>query len=274
MEPTLTGTVPQPVTPYQSNPFALIWDGFRSLGANVGPLILLFLISIAVVIAFIPGIAVIALGHSQMTNILIGSALIFAALVVAVVIGVRIFAVGVLLYMSNAQGKKVEFGELYAMGKPFALRLAGLSLLMGFIFFGGFLLFIIPGILFIYWFTMAPYVLVDQNCSITEALGRSKAMVKGHGWEVYGFLATYSLISALENIPVIGSLISLVLGYAYGSANALRYFQLRDHAEANKPTGPVSGWNYGVIIGVSVLIVAFIAFFIYTISQPNSNSTY
>ena len=91
------------------------------------------------------------------------------------------------------------------------------SLLVWFIIGGGYLLFVVPGVLFTLWFLFAQFVLAREDTRGMEALLKSKAYVAGYGWPVLGriMLASvfFGLISVpLAFIPVLGELLGLLLG--------------------------------------------------------------
>jgi hypothetical protein len=60
------------------------------------------------------------------------------------------------------------------------LPLIGTSILMGLAIMGGFILLIIPGILFALWFALSTHVVVIERLSGAKALGRSKELVRPH----------------------------------------------------------------------------------------------
>ena len=68
-----------------------------------------------------------------------------------------------------------------------------------------YLLFIIPGIIFTIYWIFAAYILVGENAGIIESIKRSKAVVKGRWWRVFGyyllFLLVFVGISLLFLIP-------------------------------------------------------------------------
>ena len=90
------------------------------------------------------------------------------------------------------------------------------SLLAGLAAFGGAILCIIPGI---YWgvaFSLGVPVLMSEGRKGTEALGRSRALVKGFWWRVFAVVALGYLLSG-----ILGTLISgLVLGLTSISAGS------------------------------------------------------
>lgn len=60
------------------------------------------------------------------------------------------------------------------------IPLIGTSILMGLAILGGFLLLIIPGILFALWFGLAQHVVVIERIAGAKALGRSRKLVRPH----------------------------------------------------------------------------------------------
>ncbi|TSC85405.1 MAG: hypothetical protein G01um101416_873 [Microgenomates group bacterium Gr01-1014_16] len=62
------------------------------------------------------------------------------------------------------------------------------GLLTGLAVAGGFLLLIIPGFIFSYWFAFTNQIVVIENLSGTAALSRSKQLVKGRFWKTVWYL--------------------------------------------------------------------------------------
>lgn len=86
---------------------------------------------------------------------------------------------------------------------------AWLSLLLLVFCLGGFLLFIIPGIIFVVWWSVAFYALAGENARGMAALRRSRELVRGHWWAVFGRLVMLILASFL--ISLAASIIFLVI---------------------------------------------------------------
>ena len=87
---------------------------------------------------------------------------------------------------------------------------------------GGLLLFIIPGIIFSVWFSLAPFVYFEQNKEGFNALAKSKEYVKGYWWSVFfrglfilfvSIIVTvlFGLITERLRIPPLHSIIALAL---------------------------------------------------------------
>lgn len=79
--------------------------------------------------------------------------------------------------------------------------LAGLGILVGLV------LFIVPGlVLLTWWAVVAPVVVLERRPAL-EAFGRSRELVRGNGWRVFGVIVVVFLIQA-----VLSSLLVLLFG--------------------------------------------------------------
>lgn len=70
------------------------------------------------------------------------------------------------------------------------------SILAGLAAFGGFLLFIIPGVIFFVWFAFSLYAVALDQKKNTNALRQSRELVRGHWWDVAVRLLAFGLIYA------------------------------------------------------------------------------
>lgn len=109
--------------------------------------------------------------------------------------------------------------ELAGSVLPVFWRLLGAGVLIALGLVGGFLLLVVPGLyLLAVWAVAAPTIVVERR-RVTEALGRSRQLVRGNGWPVLGATLTGILITAalslglslLANAIVDGEIIELVL---------------------------------------------------------------
>lgn len=91
--------------------------------------------------------------------------------------------------------------------------LAGLGIALGFV------LLVVPGLVLLTWWAVVAPVVVMERPAITAALGRSRALVRGNGWPVFGVLALLVILQALLG-AVIGALIGGLGGSGIGSALA------------------------------------------------------
>lgn len=97
---------------------------------------------------------------------------------------------------------------------PVVLPLIGVGILAGIAIGIGVLLFVVPGlILLTIWAVIAPVIVVERT-GVMDAFGRSRALVRGNGWQVFGVIITVFLIAAIVSVVLsaIGASISDSLG--------------------------------------------------------------
>ena len=73
------------------------------------------------------------------------------------------------------------------------LILAGL--VVGLLVLVGFILLVVPGLFLLTIFAVVAPVIVVERAGVFEALGRSRALVKGNGWNVFGVIIVAFLIT-------------------------------------------------------------------------------
>jgi hypothetical protein len=110
------------------------------------------------------------------------------------------FLVISLIFVVSSKNKKISLGEVLNKSSGFYVKAILLSILMFFFLTILFLLFIIPGIIFLIYWIFAYYVLVVEDCSIMNAFKGSKKIVKGRWWEVFFKFTLISIIMWVINI--------------------------------------------------------------------------
>lgn len=119
------------------------------------------------------------------------------------------------------EGGALSFSESYSQVKSKLLKFGLVNLLRGLILLFGFLLLIVPGVIFLVWFTFAHFEVVLTGAGVKESLSKSKALVAGKFWKVLGRLVVFGLFQVLVQtlltiLPLnIGSLISPLLGILF-----------------------------------------------------------
>jgi hypothetical protein len=197
--------------------------------------------------------------YRQHTVVLVGTALILFALqfvVLAVLPGSSV-AIAILFWALSIlyQGMVVELvqdveggrqahsvADLLRSVEPVLLRLMAVSIVFALGVALGFLLFIIPGvILLVIWSVVAPVTVLERP-GVFAAFGRSRELVRGNGWSVFGVILLVGLAVIVVSIAVgliaasLGSVGRAVVGWIVTSAiapvsalsAAVIYFRLRD----------------------------------------------
>lgn len=103
-----------------------------------------------------------------------------------------------------------SIGELIEEAMPVILPLIGAGILAGLGIALGFVLLIVPGlILMTIWAVIAPVIVVEHS-GVIDAFGRSRELVRGNGWQVFGVIISVFLIAFVASfvLGVIGAGIS------------------------------------------------------------------
>lgn len=158
----------------------------------------------------------------------VGAFIAFGASIalIVIIVAVVVQAMLTVLQFQSAQGMTVTLGSLWTSVRGKILRLLGLGILVGLVVVLGFVAFIVPGFIMIRRYFLAPYVLVDKNVGIIEAMKRSAAMSKNNSGSIWGVIGVTILIGLTGIVPIFGSIVSVLLGIAYSVAPALRYREL------------------------------------------------
>ncbi len=83
--------------------------------------------------------------------------------------------------------------------------------ILGYVVAGGYLLFIIPGVIFTIWFIFAQFILVTDDIGGMNALLKSKAYVKDRWFDVLiRFLVLWAISTGIGLIPLLGIILSFL----------------------------------------------------------------
>lgn len=134
--------------------------------------------------------------------------------------------------------------------------------LAGFFLFGGFLLFIIPGFIFLIWFAFGQFIVAEGEASGMAALQKSREYVRGRWGDVFGRLFVVWLVSVgVGMVPCIGSILSLLFMPFMILFTFLLYKDLKGR-KGDVTIEPASGekWQWiGIASLGHVMLVIFIA---------------
>jgi hypothetical protein len=139
--------------------------------------------------------------------------------------------------LEATRNNALDFGRLWSVTREIGWRMFGLYLLMGIYIIVCLFLLIIPGLIMLRRYFLAPYVMLDTKCSITEAMERSAEISKPYSGYVWGIIGVMFLIGLFNAIPGIGWMVAFILGMFYSVAPALRYQELKHvHTIRQRPS--------------------------------------
>ncbi len=130
-----------------------------------------------------------------------------STVIIATVVGGIVFALAVILaqFLSNAAliknvsasytGGDVSVGQAYRLVLPRLLTIVLASILVTILVGLGLILLVVPGIIFMFWFTLTTQCIVVENISATRGMKRSKQLVKGNLGKVFGLSFVVALIT-------------------------------------------------------------------------------
>jgi hypothetical protein len=108
------------------------------------------------------------------------------------------------LFLKAVRGETFKVQEIfYAFQQIWNIVLANLLLML--IIGLGFVLLIVPGIIFACKLVFVPFLVMDRKLDAVEAIKKSWAMTKGHGWKIFG-------MGVMSFFIVLAGIICLVVG--------------------------------------------------------------
>lgn len=160
-------------------------------------------------------------------TLLIGAGTFFGASSVGTgnsAVGGGIFGVGILLllgmlvvyallyawiqatYILNIRRDEADpdMHAIVAEAKPLIMPIWGVSILAGLIIVAGFILLVIPGIIFSIWYSFAVMIVVLEGIRGNAALKQSKQYVRGRWWAIFGRIFVLFVIMAIISAIVNG----------------------------------------------------------------------
>ena len=108
-----------------------------------------------------------------------------------------------------------SLGELFSSVTPVFVPVIVVSILFGIGVAIGFVLIIIPGLILLTIWSVAIPVTVIERPGIFAAFGRSRQIVKGNGWQVFGTILLVWLIAIV--VGALGGLLASTFGGVIGA---------------------------------------------------------
>lgn len=212
---------------------------------------------------------------SNPVTVILGIVLLILIAIFAIYLG--IWSQVAMLYGIKDHAERVGIREAFKRGSHQVASFFGISVLSGLIIMAGFILLIIPGIIFALWYAFATYILVDEKLTGTAALKRSKQYAQGQlGGIFWRFLVVGGagvIISMVLNAlggsgqdqNIAFSILSFVFSLLWAPFITAYAFSVYRGAKAAKGTLPAPaaggmGWVIALsVIGVIVVIGGLLA---------------
>jgi hypothetical protein len=148
---------------------------------------------------------------------LIAPSLLFLPLLLAIIVGTFYQGMVVNLVRDLQDGRRdSSLGELFAAVRPVVLPLLGVSILSGIGIGIGFVLLIVPGLFLLTIWSVAAPVCVVERPGVIASLARSRELVRGRGWAVFGTIALAFIVTIL--VSAVFAAIASPLGDVGGDA--------------------------------------------------------
>jgi hypothetical protein len=165
--------------------------------------------------------------------------------IITIVISAALQAAIIRAAAQTTVGDPVDIDQSYRFGFAHFGSVLGASILVGIVVAVGFLLLVIPGVIFLTLLAVTIPVVVIERRGVTAAMSRSWNLAKGHFWHVLGTIVVAAIIAG-----VIGGIIGAIggsnwfLGWIFGSigqiivapfsamVTVLLYLDLRTRSEA------------------------------------------
>ena len=140
--------------------------------------------------------------------------------------------------------------ELFERVRPYLWTLIGAGILAGLGIALGFVLLIVPGLILLTWWCLITPVIVLERKAVGESFSRSRELVRGHGWTVFGIVIISAILIGIASgviqgifsfLPnfwrywIGGSIANAIADPFLAVALTLTYFELRDSPAAAAP---------------------------------------
>lgn len=176
----------------------------------------------------------------------------FLALIISLVAGTLFTGMVVELVADVQDGRRdASPGQLLRAATPVFGQLILLGVVAGIGVVIGFFLIIVPGLYLItIWFVAAPVVVLERP-GVFAALRRSRELVRGNGWQVFGVILVVYILFGVASFIIdgvaesasagVGIVVRVIVGVLTAPllalASSVVYFELRGNADSAGASG-------------------------------------
>lgn len=131
-------------------------------------------------------------------------------------------------YETGRRGQAM-LDKIWQLGAQSYLKLIGLTLLSTLLIALGLVLFIIPGLIALRSFVLAPYYMIASKgkLGIIDSMKKSAKHSRPYKWSIYSIMALVMLFGIFSTFGVVGQICGTILSILYAPAFALRYHEIK-----------------------------------------------
>ena len=178
---------------------------------------LVFLIQIYLPVAFFSLISVVqsflpaSIRNSTSPGLVVGMGLVQ---ILSLLTGVLVTISGIIALGKVVDGGELSFKKTYKSAWKKYWTFLLLSIALTSIYLLGFIILIVPGLLFVVWFAFSRFIMIEKGVGIKESLLKSKGWAKGNYWKILGRLLVFGVFT------VVVQMVFSVIPYGVGSVAA------------------------------------------------------
>jgi hypothetical protein len=120
-------------------------------------------------------------------------------------------AIGALVAGDVAVGRQPTIGGIWSRMGRLVVPLVATGVMVVLVVGVGTILLIIPGILFYVWFSLSAQAIAIEDRRYVRAMGRSRQLVRGSWWRVFGILLVISLVTGIA-LELVQGIVTALLG--------------------------------------------------------------
>lgn len=154
---------------------------------------------LAAIVFLITNLASAVLFEAIGTDTTLAAALVGVAAMAVIVVGTYWLQGALVFAVQDARDGSFDAStdEILHKVRPFLGTLVLASILGGLGIALGILLLIVPGLVLLTWWALITPVIVLERKGVGEAFGRSRELVRGNGWTVFGVMLITTVLSAV-----------------------------------------------------------------------------
>lgn len=115
------------------------------------------------------------------------------------------------VYLKAVRGEAFDIKDMFSVFEKNYWNAVAANVVVGLIVGFGFFILIIPGIIFACRLAFVPFLVIDREMEVSEALTKSWEMTKGYGWQIFlmGLMSFFIVIAGLI-VLIFGVVISMI----------------------------------------------------------------